>query len=108
MDPYGLEPDRETINNRPGPIDQSGRTGRTGNPISGPYRAPPTLTDRIMDRVVDGILKQLTGVGGLVTRSPVAIAIPLILHDGGLACGTLDCNNNGVPDHEENKNSRKE
>ena len=26
----------------------------------------------------------------------------------GLACGTLDCNNNGVPDHEENKNSRKE
>lgn len=54
------------------------------NPVSGPYNAPPRTVDRVLDRIADFIFKQITGVGGLVTRNPISIAIPLLLRSGSL------------------------
>lgn len=90
IDPLGLVGD--DINNRSGPIDQSGRTPRTGNPIEGPYPSPDTSGDKIGNKILDQILKQLTGIGGLATRSPLAIGLPLLTHSKGLG----GCDKNGV------------
>ena len=39
--------------------------GRTGNPISGPYRPPPTRADKIGDFVIKQMLKKLGGSMGI-------------------------------------------
>ncbi len=52
--------------------------------ISGPYDAPPRPVDKWLDRIGDFVLKQLTGLGGLVTGKPIAFGIPLLLHSSRL------------------------
>jgi len=61
------------------------------NPISGPYNAPDTWKDWVTDKIGDAVFKQLTGLGGLVTKSPLAIAIPFVIHSDGLG----GCDNQG-------------
>ena len=91
IDPLGLMGQGNPLD-RPGPIDQSGRVPRTGNPISGPYEGPPSTFDKTVDKILDFGLKQLTGVGGLITKNPVTIFIPLMTHMSGLG----GCDENGV------------
>jgi uncharacterized protein RhaS with RHS repeats len=90
VDPLGLVGD--DINGRYGPIDQSGRIPRTGSPIEGPYNSPDTFEDKVGNKILDKILKQITGIGGLATRSPIAFGLPLLTHSKGLG----GCNENGV------------
>jgi hypothetical protein len=43
------------------------------NPISGPYNAPPSKTDKVANWLLDQILKKIVGIGGIITRSPFAV-----------------------------------
>ena len=96
IDEYGLSGNRNGVIgdpiNRPGPTDQSWRVPRTGNPIDGPYKTPPTTSDKIVDSVADQLLKRLTGIGGLIKKSAPAVAISTILHSEPLG----GCDENGV------------
>jgi RHS repeat-associated protein len=91
--------------NRPGPVDQSGRTPRTGNPIEGPYTPKPTPGDRVADFVIKQAIKQLLRQLGvppvivitILTNPYVALPI-LLMMPSELACGSLDCNGNGIDD----------
>jgi RHS repeat-associated protein len=57
------------------------------NPISGPYDAPPRGIDKLGDRIADQILKQITGLGGLITKNPVAFGAALLLRSKGAGEG---------------------
>ena len=98
IDEYGLTGDNKGVIgdpiNRTGPIDQSGRVPRTGNPIDGPYKSPPnpTTSDKIGDWFVDNLVKRLTGIGGLITKSPLAVGGSAMLYSKPLG----GCDENGV------------
>ena len=87
FDFYGLSGDSLPPNWR----DGSGRTPRTGNPINGPYKTPPTVTDKIGDSVLDQLLKRATGIGGLITKSGPAVFVSLMVRSDGLG----GCDENG-------------
>lgn len=71
--------------NRPGPIDQTGRTGRTGNPITGPYKNPKyELKVKILKKILDQLAKMGTGLGGLVSKSPAALGFSGLIHSDKL------------------------
>ena len=74
-----------------GPIDQTGRVP-SPNPLSGPYDSKPSTMDKIGDKILDQILKQITGLGGLASKSPLALALGLGLHASPVGgCSTLAC-----------------
>lgn len=91
IDPLGLTGYGD-LNSRPGPVDQSGRSPRTGGTITGPYNAPPRAIDRIADRIVDRLVKDLTGIGGLVTKSPLTVGGTGAMYAKEVgACSTVTC-----------------
>ena len=105
FDNDGLARKRDRLNTRNGPIDQSGRTGRTGNPITGASSKEvrgERLFNRIIDRVVRSITKGLAKVdiptGKIIVNTAFGLGIGLLLQDGRLGCGGLDCNSDGLND----------
>jgi RHS repeat-associated protein len=94
--------------NRPGPVDQSGRTGRTGNPISQPpggakVKNPnvPTaekVKRRVMSKVIEKITSKVAKIDpktGLITPNPVGVGIVLMSPASTAECQTLSCDLDG-------------
>ena len=105
VDPSGLVFDPKI--DRPGPIDQSGRTPRTGNPIEGRYKPQPTTGEKAANAVLKQALKQLAQSLGIppamIARSASMLSfLTLMLTPSELGCGTFDCDNDGIPDYLEN------
>lgn len=81
VDPLGLvggsplfDPKNDSINNRPGPTDQTGRTGRTGAIIErGPDR--PRWNDKLSDRIFDKTIEKIIGIPAVASKSPVGMFI---------------------------------
>ncbi len=96
--------------NRSGPTDQSGRTGRTGSPISSPpggskINNPNTpLPQKAGRKVLNAIAKKATGrmVGvdkyGLWKATPLSWAIGALVTPIEMGCSTLDCDGDGKDD----------
>jgi len=107
VDPLGLagkpkpwfDPKKDNVSERTGPTDQSGRVPRTGEPTEhGPDR--PAVKDKVIERVLDKIIKEVTGFPAVVSKR----ALPMIIWGftpTELACSDLDCNGNGIPDFAE-------
>ncbi|MDF0752746.1 RHS repeat-associated core domain-containing protein [Marinobacter sp. 71-i] len=103
---------------RSGPVDQSGRAGRVGNPISGPHSAAPSTADKIGNAVANKAVNKMTGGGFGVDTNTGAIkpvtklgwvklggwAVGLWAGGKPISCSELDCNDNGVPDPFERDN----
>jgi RHS repeat-associated protein len=103
IDINGLEGD---VINRPGPVDQSGRVPRTGNPISAPpggSEAPRSTGERMFNRIIAQAVKKITKSivtvnpkTGALRANPLGVAITTISYSGGLAqCQTMSCDLDG-------------
>ena len=79
--------------------------GRTGNPITGPYRPPPSTSEKIINKLVEQAAKRIAKEFGippqLIGRPGVFSGVGLFLTPTELGCSSFDCNNNGIPDEEE-------
>jgi len=89
---------------RPGPVDQSGRTAPTGAPISEPVQAPRSAGEQMANRIIGQILSTATkgafkvkpGTGDIfpVTRSifgTIGFGVSLWAGGEGLSCDEYDC-----------------
>ncbi|MDH4275327.1 MAG: hypothetical protein OEW08_09840 [Gammaproteobacteria bacterium] len=91
IDQFGLaraprlfDPKKDSLDNRSGPIDQSGRNGgRTGATIE---RGPdsPNLKDRVRDKAIDKIIEQATGMPNVASKSPWGMAAWALIHSESL------------------------
>lgn len=96
LDPLGLA---EEPFNRRGPVDQSGRSPKTGRPISGPHQAPRSVSEQISNRIISKALEKATAKAlkidpktGLIRANPIGFAIGAVFYSGGMAkCQTLTC-----------------
>jgi RHS repeat-associated protein len=93
VDPLGLSRKSKRwgnwgdLNSRPGPTDQSGRKPQGAEAIEGPYKAPERMSDKIVDRAADRLIKETTGIDGLVTRNPAKIFFSALLYSSELNKG---------------------
>ena len=96
-----------------GPLDKTPRPGPTGNPIEGPYRPPPSPADKVANAAAKQLAKQLARALGippqLIGKTPGLLGgIGLLLTPSQLGCGSFDCNNNGIPDDQEQNPNQSE
>ncbi len=108
VDSFGLADDGigDRIN-RPGPTDQSGRQGRTGNPISERQRAPRNAAERLVNRGASSLLQKLTGrtlridpsTGRVILGNPAIVFVGGIFLPGPMSdCQIRDCDGDGFDD----------
>ncbi|WP_249975205.1 RHS repeat-associated core domain-containing protein, partial [Vreelandella olivaria] len=92
VDPLGLF-------DRPGPIDQSGRRGRIGAPISSQGPAPRTTLEKLGNTGLSNRLGSITGGAlkidpstGILKAHPIGALATTLFYSGGMArCQTLTC-----------------
>jgi RHS repeat-associated protein len=89
---------------RSGPVDQSGRSPRTGNPNEGPFKPPETIGERAANLAISQAIKQLASMIGippaLIAKTPCLLGfLALMLTPTEMGCGSLDCDNDGILDY---------
>jgi uncharacterized protein RhaS with RHS repeats len=63
------------------PLEGQGTSskGKAGNPVE-KYTPPKTTGDKLVEKIADRIVKDITGIGGLVKKSPATALVSGLLY----------------------------